>query len=345
MTPEQEILEKAIEALQRETNARVDTKFFEPAKGNNRPDAELWIELPGGENKKFLVEIKRTLTEVTATRLARDYADNLPNHIIVTNYVHRKMAKMLKDLGVQFIDTAGNIYLTQPPTIVFIHGYPRTDEIVNMNIRYREEMFGPAGLRVIFGLLCKNELWNANYREIRTAADVALGTVANILRELTQKGYIIEQKNKQKKLIRRKELLDKWTNAYIEKLRPKTILGRYKFNRPDFWQQADLTRLDALWGGETAAYMMTRYLKPETTTIYADRPFNDLILDLKLRRDNNGDVEIRERFWNFDTVEENQIIVPPILIYADLIATGDARNIETAKLIYDDYLEKHIGEN
>ncbi len=343
MTPEHEILEKAIEALQRETNVAVYKKFFVHAKVDNRPNAELWIQLPEGENKKFLVDIKRTLTEVTASRLTRDYADNLQNHIFVTNYVHRKMAKTLKDLGIQFIDTAGNIFINSPPALIFIHGYPRKD--FNYGLTYEEGMFGPAGLKVIFVLLCKRDLWNANYREIKTAAGVALGTVANIMKELTQKGYLIERTNKQKKLIRRKELLDKWTDAYVEKLRPKNILGRYKFTRPDFWQQADLTRLDALWGGETAAYMMTRYLKPEITIIYADRPFKDLILDLKLRRDNDGDVEIRERFWNFDTVEENQKIVPPILIYADLIATGDARNIETAQLIYDDYLKKHVGEN
>ncbi len=345
MTTEQEILEQAIEAFQRETNARVEMEFFDKVQGNNQPDAEPWIRLPEGEKKKFHVKVKRTLTEATATHLARDHANELRNFIFVTNHVHRKYAKMMRNLGVQFIDTAGNIFLNQPPTIIFIHGYPRTDEIVDMNIRYREKMFGPAGLRVIFALLCKRELWNANYREIRTAADVALGTVANIMKELTQKGYLIEQENKQKKLIRRKELLDKWTDAYIEKLRPKTIFGRYKFNKPELWQQADLTQLDALWGGETAAYMMTRYLKPEITTIYAGRPFKNLLLDLKLRRDKDGDVEIHERFWNFDTIEENQNIVPPILVYADLIVTGDARNIETAKLIYDDYLEKHIGEN
>ncbi len=342
MTPEQEILEKAIDALQRETNARVDNKLFEPAKGNNRPDAELWIELPGGENKKFLVEIKRTLTEATATRLARDHANELRNYIVVTNHLHRKFAKMMKDLGVQFIDTAGNMFINHPPAFIFIHGYPRED--LTYGLAYGEGMFGRAGIKVIFALLCKGNLWNANYREIRTAADVALGTVANTMKELTQKGYLVEQINKQKNLIRRKELLNKWTDAYVEKLRPKIILGRYKFTRPDFWQQADLTRLDALWGGETAAYMMTRYLKPEITTIYADRPFNDLILDLKLRRDNDGDVEIRERFWNFETIEDNQKIVPPLLVYADLIATGDARNIEVAKIIYDDYLETYLAQ-
>lgn len=134
-------------------------------------------------------------------------------------------------------------------------------------------------------------------------------------------------------------------NAYAAKMRQKRIIGRYRAPKPDFWQQADLTRFDALWGGETAAYYLTRYLKPEIITIYTHRPINDLILDLKLRKDDNGDVEIRDKFWTFDTVETNQKLVPPLLVYADLIATEDTRNIQTAKMIYGDYLERYLRED
>jgi hypothetical protein len=342
-TPAQEIIEKAIGALEKETNAQVVKELLENTPGDHGADAELWIKLPDRENIKFRVQVKRTITEAVAIRLARDLADNLQNFLFVTNYAHRKIATMMKELGIQFIDTAGNMYINYPPTLIFIHGYPRVDYAYALT--YEEVMFGPAGLRVIFALLCKHELCNENYRIIKIAADVALGTVANIMKELTQKGYLIKQTNKQNKLIRRKELLDKWVDAYIEKLRPKKIIGQFRGVKPDFWQQTNLTPLEALWGGETAAYLMTRYLKPEITTIYADKPFNNLILDLKLRKDKNGNVEIRERFWNFNTIEENQKIVPPLLVYADLIATGDARNVETAKMIYDDYLERHIGEN
>ncbi len=38
-------------------------------------------------------------------------------------------------------------------------------------------------------------------------------------------------------------------------------------------------------------------------------------------------------------------MVNPILIYADLIATGDQRNIETAKVIYDQYLIRYFRED
>ena len=34
-----------------------------------------------------------------------------------------------------------------------------------------------------------------------------------------------------------------------------------------------------------------------------------------------------------------------IIVYADLLATGDARNMETAKILYDKEIAGFIGEN
>ncbi|MBW1728433.1 MAG: hypothetical protein JRJ62_12840, partial [Deltaproteobacteria bacterium] len=36
---------------------------------------------------------------------------------------------------------------------------------------------------------------------------------------------------------------------------------------------------------------------------------------------------------------------PPILVYADLLATGDHRNIEAAEIIYEKYIGRFIREN
>ena len=74
------------------------------------------------------------------------------------------------------------------------------------------------------------------------------------------------------------------------------------------------------------------------------RPVNNLIIDLKLRQDRNGDIELREKFWEFDTEGTDRAVVPPLLVYADLLATGDTRNIETAKVIYSDYLQRQLTE-
>ena len=50
-------------------------------------------------------------------------------------------------------------------------------------------------------------------------------------------------------------------------------------------------------------------------------------------------VEIREKFWGFETVEMRPDIVPPLLAFADLLATGEPRNVEAAGMIYDKYLQ------
>lgn len=205
-------------------------------------------------------------------------------------------------------------------------------------------MVGQAGLKVVFALMCKGELLNATYREIAKHALVALGTVAGVIKDLTAQGYLVKTNAKQQRLIRKKELLDKWLTAYAEKLRPKRLIGRYKATRPEFWQQEEIDRVDAQWGGEVAAYRLTRYLKPEIVTIYTRKPVHNLTLDLKLRQDKNGDIELRERFWRFDPTEPNKTVVPPLLVYADLMATGDPRNIETAKMVYNDYLQTQFTE-
>ena len=47
-------------------------------------------------------------------------------------------------------------------------------------------------------------------------------------------------------------------------------------------------------------------------------------------------IEIMRKFWRFEPDPKFPKLTHPILIYADLLATADARNIETARIIYDD---------
>ncbi len=55
---------------------------------------------------------------------------------------------------------------------------------------------------------------------------------------------------------------------------------------------------------------------------------------------NPAAVEVRKRFWNFPGDQEHGKTVPPLLVYADVLATGDARCIETAQMIYDGYVAR-----
>jgi hypothetical protein len=54
--------------------------------------------------------------------------------------------------------------------------------------------------------------------------------------------------------------------------------------------------------------------------------------ELKLMPDENGKVEIREPYWTVKTDLPN--IAPCLVVYTDLMITGDPRNIKIAEEIY-----------
>ncbi len=69
------------------------------------------------------------------------------------------------------------------------------------------------------------------------------------------------------------------------------------------------------------------------------------MIENRLKKDPEGDIEILKRFWTPLEIWQYEERVHPILIYADLMATGNQRNIETAKVIYERYLVQHIRED
>jgi hypothetical protein len=341
MTHEKEILNQAIEAFRKETNINVELAPEEVARGDKATDAVLRLDLQG-KTTEYWADVKAanvTAGQVVHLMLTNKdrVGENRKRRLLVTRYVQPVMAKTLKEFKIEFIDTVGNAFINDPPVFIFIRGNKPQMLLV---LAPEEGMLGRAGIHVIFALLCKRDLCNANYREIADQAQVALGTVAGVMKNLATRGFLIDANDKQRRLIRRKDLFDKWMNAYAEKLHPKKLIGRFAGTKPEFWQQAELGPFDAQWGGEVAAYRLTRYLKPEIITIYTRKPIHNLTLGLKLRQDKNGNIELRERFWKCENPELDKTTVPPLLVYADLMATGEARNIETGKMIYADYLQR-----
>jgi hypothetical protein len=198
---------------------------------------------------------------------------------------------------------------------------------------------------MLFGFICNPGLENKTYREIAAFTGVALGTVGWIMGEIKELGFIIDRGKQGLTLAQKETLLQRWVTAYPEQLRPKQILGRYK-GAPGWWQQKTLDPVRAQWGAEVAAQKMTHYLKPELITIYAaERHLNQFLLENRLKADIKGEVEILERFWMPDEKQQPNELVPPLLVYADLLATGDQRNLETARMIYEQHIVRLIRED
>lgn len=314
--------------------------------------ADAWLRVgTAKQHTDYVVEVKRTVTPATlgavVTQLRHTAAAAGRPPLLVTGYITPPIADQLKGLDQQFADTAGNAYLTGPGMLVFVTG--RKPE-QNTNAARPGRAFATAGLKVTFALLCNPALVTAPHRAIATAADVALGVVPAVLKDLQQLGYVgdLQGKRGTRRLFDVPRLLAQWAETYAHLLRPRTLIGRYYVPGLNGWQDWPLAQQDALWGGEPAGALLTKYLRPGELTIYANKLPGTLAARQKFMQEaapgHTAVVEVRKQFWNFPADPQYPGLVPPLLVYADLLATGDARCIETAKMIYEHNIVQLFAE-
>jgi hypothetical protein len=318
----------------------------EPKLGRAQADALLRIE-HGGQEVLYAAEVRPTLHPATLGA-ALHQLDRLGHQaLLITDYVTPALADELKAHRVAFLDAAGNAYLDKPPLLVWVKGMKPAAKPVPA---HTGRAFQPTGLQVLFAVLCNPDVVNKPYRELAAMAGVAHGTVGWVMPDLQQLGYlgVLNGRRGPRRLFHGERLLGQWADAYARVLRPRTLIGRYYVPALQGWKDWPIAEYGALWGGEPAGAIFTDYLRPGELTIYADQLPTVLAAKQKFLKEpapgHTAIVDVRKRFWNFPGEANHPDAVPPILVYADLLATGDARCIETAKLVYDNYVARLIAE-
>ena len=339
---DKELLKGALDAFEKTTGTAVKVLQWEPKFARKRMgDAVLEVK-KRTDKARYIAEIKRTLPMWAIGHTVAQLRRHNQPAMLVTRYVTPPVAERLKALDVAFLDMAGNAYINTPKLFVYVTGRkpPPTEEKARP-----VKAFRPTGLQVVFALLCQPELVNAPYRNIAKAANVALGTVGWVMYDLKGLNYLVERGKRGRKLLNIQKLLDAWVTAYAQQLRPKLYIGRFRAHEADWWKDVNWKEFNAFLGGEPAAAKLTGYLKPETTMIYAAHDIHEFLIKYRLKKDPQGDVEILKAFWHFEYPWTYRDLTPPLLVYADLLATAQERNIETGKLIYEKYLARLVRED
>ncbi len=315
---------------------------------NARRDEQIdaWFRVTkNNKHIDYAVEVKRQVTPqmlgavVAQLKHWGDLTKKPP--LLVTTYITQPVADRLTAAKLQFADAAGNAYLDAPGMFVLITGRkPHKD--TGTIAEPPGGVFTKAGLKTLFALICNPDLATATYRDLAAAADVALGGLPAVMAGLQQAGHINIMGDK-RRLVPTKRLLDEWALAYARKLRPKQLLRTLVTPAFGTWREWDLKAERAMWGGEPAAALLTRHLTPGVLTLYADKLPAKLIVQHHMTsarpNDEHNLVEVREPFWG-EALNDSADLVPPALVYADLLATGDARCIEVAQMIYGEHLAR-----
>ena len=337
------ILDHAARALR--THGLAVAVQKEPRAGRH-VEADGWLRIGRGKaHIDYVVEIKRMITPATigATMAQLRHIAQAARRppLLVTDYITPPIADRLREQKQQFADAAGNVYLEGPALLIYVSGAKHTQ---TQGAAKGNKTFAGMGLKVLFALICDPRLADAPHRTIAAAAGVALGSIPPALADLQRLGHLLVA-TKRRRLNANKRLLDAWAFAYAHTLRAKTLVATYVARDFDTWQTWKLDPRHVRWGGEPAAHLLVRYLKPGVLTLYANKLPPRIIVEHRLTvagpATHEHLVEVRKPFWGETLrIEGRADTVPPVLVYADLLATGDGRCIETAQMVYDRYLAR-----
>jgi hypothetical protein len=299
-------------------------------------DAHLSISVDGRQIR-YRVQIRHRVSAESALALSPSPG---ARPLMVVPRVSEAVAEVWRANDVHFVDGAGNAYLRQPGVLLDVRGRRQAPSGEKPGSPPRWSR--PAGLMIVFALMCESELVLAPFREIAEASGASLGSVQGAVADLERDGFVLLRRGR-RTLERTRELLDSWVAAFTLELYPRLLLGRFEATTANWWQSADagLDREHAVWGGETAACVLGLDLKPSRVLAYAPELPRSLILEHRLRKaTDDGSVEFRRRFWEFATPGSR--LAPSPLVYADLIASGDPRLAEAARQLRetDDLLRR-----
>ena len=248
--------------------------------------------------------------------------------LLVAQYIYPALSKAFADKGINVLDRNGNCYIKENPVFLCVRG------MKNAPIKEKTgRAFQEAGLKLIFYILTNKENVNLPYRTMQQATGLSLGTIKTVIESLINENYILVTQ-KGRFLKNREKLLNNWVIGYNQTLKPKRLLGRMSFvtnEKREQWMNVQLPQ-GIFWGGECAAYLKDGFLIPGSYEIYTKEPLNTLLRTGYVMPKEDGEIAVYEIFW--DNGVENEI--PELIVYADLMGSGNSRCIEAAQRIIKD---------
>ena len=245
-----------------------------------------------------------------------------PNELLLLPYANPPLVAALREAKVPFIDAAGNAWIVRPPLAVSIEGR----RPVERHVRGRPALLS-GGLQLVFALLVDPEAIRQPYRELARRGGVSLGTVANTLAWLREQGHVVAGVDGPV-IADRGRLQERWELGYLEVLRDALLLGRARpAGGAPLEALATRPSPGSVLGGELAAAILTGRLVPAQASVHVTKPLEAVLAELRLVPDPAGPVTLLRRFGTVDgePSADGVALATPLLIRAELLASGDAR--------------------
>ena len=328
-----DILNNAIHNLEKNIPINWEWKTIDNSEDKG-VDGQISITVNNQTNMLF-VEIKKDVKNHQLFNIL-NYKNKFIDFLLVAEKLYPKVKKELRENRVNYLEGNGNVYINTDNLFLYID----TNEVTKTQKEKGNRAFTKTGLKVIFQFLLKPKLINQTQREIAEMTNVALGNIPLIINGLLETNLIVRLNKNEYVINNYEELLNKWITEFEQTLKPTLFKQRFRFqNKDKDWRTLQLNTDKTVWGGEPAGDIITNHLRPEKFTLYTKETTKDLILNYKLLPDDEGEIAVYDMFWDNNY---NTNTAPNELVYADLMITDDKRCKETAKLIFNEYIEPNL---
>lgn len=334
-TSEEILVDAALKALGKIPSLSITIDHTSSANTQDHSGVDTYLYVRAGSDRgqqSYRVEVKRRITSDSLEAvLERHQQPDSPDSklLLVTEQAGETLVDRLLDQNAEFVDAAGNMFLTGPGYYVLVRGrsLPRKSFSQTRTLT-------ATSLKVIYALLAFPELRRGTYRDIRDVLDVGLASISRTVNSLLAQGYLVRGQDDALHIIRYDDLLYRWELGYLETLRAKLDPTPWRFTK--LGKEEILASLrdrdDVLVGGEEAASILTGRLKPQTLTLHVSPAvWRTLRVVLRvLPANEETDLYVLHPLTTHDryhseTNGDNLPVAHPILVRAELLALGGDR--------------------
>lgn len=316
-----------------------------------QPDTCIEITV-GGRKRILAVELRRSdpLSRIALDHWMDQRKGSEQDWILLANHVGPKLSRYLREHRINFVDASGNCHLSiDEGHVAYIEGRKRSTPA------WESQGTGRAGTRIQFALLARPELVTRPVREIASASGASKTAASSVLNRLEREG-VIGPTGRDRILLRPDALLQRWLTGYVDRLRPRLVLGRYEARTEDpdeldrflgaqlsthgedrFVEGSKTIRW--AWGGAAAEHRLLHYYRGTATVIHFDAPPSTAAKRLGLAPAREGSITFLgvPGPLAFQGTQPN--VVHPLLIYSELLATGEERARDAASRVRERYLQ------
>lgn len=280
----------------------------------------------GDTQQTFALELKGHATRSDLIHNRRSGTESLPL-LVGAASVSPRSADAFRRSGVQYIDVAGNASIHFGDLFIDVRGR-RSEGAAFERTRGRGgNLFSPARAQIVFALLQWSRLWKKPQRELADAAGVSVGQVNNALEMFRESGFGPGGYRSDS------ELLDLWVASFPSGLGKKLVLATYRGSIEDF-RKVDAEDPVFVGGAALSGELAVEdLLRPAALTIYVTELDPMLPVKNRWRSDGEANITVRRKFWRTPPHETHDYDgpltglrnAPAVLVYADLMASDDAR--------------------